>query len=248
MRRGILYRCVSFYDYALSSILRPIEFKTSLIVNNRFGKDPVIKGTLNRFDDRFRHVPCAYEEKKREKEEKRRIRSSMIFLRVAGRTFSILSVNLVRGHLRRSCGEFLAKRLADTVLPFTSSAVPKAAIYMSCGEVSTAWRALRFPKRILRASHRERGWTLLLLGYASSGHVGISMFRQHSRSSSTTCRINATTLDYALIHLDIPEKIEGDTVTEGEEQKRPSCKFRKGRSSPSIALRLFYFESTLHLV
>jgi len=193
-------------------------------------------------------VPCVYKEKKREKEEKRRLNHPWSFFVWQGALFSILSVNLVRGYLRRSCREFLAKRSADTVLPFTSNAVPKAAIYMSCGEVSTAWRALRFPKRILRASHRERGWTLLLLGYASSGHVGISMFRQHSRSSSTTCRINATTLDYVLIHLDIPEKIEGDIEgfgkAEGEEQKRPSCKFRKGR----VLRRLSYFGSTLHLV
>lgn len=118
------------------------------------------------------------EEKKRwEKEEKRWLDHPWSLFVRQGALSSILSVNLVQGHLRRSCGEFLAKRSADTVPPFTSSAVPKAAIYMSCGEVSTAWRALRFPKRILRASHKERGWTLLLLGCASSGHVGISMFR-----------------------------------------------------------------------
>lgn len=182
MREGI-YRCVPFYDHASSTVSPTIEFKASL-TDSVGVKYPVVKG-VNR--DGIAFVACracmsVFEirggRKKGEKEEGRRLDHPWSLFVRQGALSSILSVNLVWGHLRRSCGEFLAKRgSADTVPPFTSSAVPKAAIYMSCGEVSTAWRALRFPKRILRASHKERGWTLLLLGCATSGHVEISMFR-----------------------------------------------------------------------
>lgn len=182
MREGIYYIDACRFTITLHP---PIEFKASLTDSVRM-KYPVVKGvTVNR--DGIAFVACRAcvsvfeirgEKKRGEKEEGGRLDHPWSLFVRQGALSSILSVNLVWGHLRRSCGEFLAKRgSADTVPPFTSSAVPKAAIYMSCGEVSTAWRALRFPKRILRASHKERGWTLLLLGCASSGHVGISMFR-----------------------------------------------------------------------
>lgn len=161
-------RCVPFYDCAP----RVLSIPRARALSNLTRPDSAGMKYVS-YEGRYRE-PRRYRPRLREGVGGRaREDSSRIAI------FDPLSVNSLRGRrLRRSCGEFLAKRPAgNPPSPYIGRCVPKAAIYMSCGKVSTAWRALRSPKRILRASHRERGWTLLLLGCAPTGHVGISMFR-----------------------------------------------------------------------